>query len=957
MAIKMQAYQITFVLLSFAATLNAQSNALQIDAYELDNGLKVYLNEDKNASNVYGSVWVNAGGKDDPSDATGIAHYLEHMLFKGTDHLGTQNFELEKIHLDSIRILYDQLALEEDKTQKTAIQKQINEQELKASKYAIPNEFDKLIKSIGSTAVNASTSSDYTNYYNLFPGNQLAKWLDIYAHRFQNPQFRLFQSELEAVYEEKNRAGDNLERRVEEKFNDYIYGDHPYSTQTVLGSIEHLKNPSLTKMHEYFKKYYVPNNMALVLSGNFDATEAKPLIEETFGKLKRGEEPTFPSREPNSFNGRVVEKVRITPIKAGFMGYKLVPVGHPDQPALEVINLMMSNSDETGFLDKIMLNNEALYIGGYFEFREEDGSTFIFYVPKIFGKSLNKFENQIKGSFKSIADGEFDETYLESIKNNIYRNYKRSLERPARRGRYLGLSFIYGIDYNELLDMPNKVQKLSKNDIQRVAAKYFGEDYFTMRSRTGFPKKPKLKKPPFKPIAARTEATSEYAEAFNAIPEKPAQPEFVDVNRDIQLIDDYIYYTENPINDVFTLQLTIAGGISKDHLYPLVTAALNNTGTTKYSAIELKNKFAELGTSYSFGTGYGAVSMYLTGLDKQLEPTLQLLDHLLTEFNPTEKTVEMLYNQRKTENKINDNNPSTGGSILYNYGLFGSKSRYVNRLTSRELKALDPNHLKLKLQELVSNGFTSIHYVGQKDKNTIKKSLGSFDLYKRNAADHLSFLESRDVSENTIYLVHDKKAIQSYVYYVVKGEPLNHETNYIKEAFNAYYTNSLSGLLFQEVREFRSLAYSTGGNYIDPIYEPEKKGRLVLFTGSQADKTTSAIEVVMGLIEDMPVYESRTETIKNGLLLQAGSSKPNFRDISDTVEEFTKTGFTEDPNKTNHDLYPSLTFDDIQSFYNQNIKGKPVTVTIYGDASEFDKEALSKFGKVIELKMDDILKE
>ncbi len=240
----------------FITVSRAQETPLKIETYELENGPKIYLNEDKSASNIYGAVWVNAGGKNDPADATGIAHYLEHMLFKGTEQLATQNYELERPYLENIKRLYDELATETDEAKKGILQKQINEQEGKASEYAIPNEFDRLVKSIGSTGVNASTSNDYTNYYNYFPSNQLPKWLDIYAHRFQKPVFRLFQSELEAVYEEKNRAGDDLENRVYEKFNSYIYGDHPYSTQTILGSTEHLKNPSLSKMYQFFQDYY-----------------------------------------------------------------------------------------------------------------------------------------------------------------------------------------------------------------------------------------------------------------------------------------------------------------------------------------------------------------------------------------------------------------------------------------------------------------------------------------------------------------------------------------------------------------------------------------------------------------------------------------------------------------------------------------------------------------------------
>lgn len=945
------------VLYLLTTTLTAQELNINVQYYELANGLKVYLNEDNNASNVYGAVWVNAGGKNDPADATGIAHYLEHMLFKGTQDLGTQNYLLEKPHLDSIKLLYDQLALESNKDAKLKIQKMINEQELRASKYAIPNEFDRLIKSIGGTGVNASTSNDYTNYYNYFPANQLAKWLDIYAHRFQNPVFRLFQSELEAVYEEKNRAGDDLERRVTSKFGEFIYGDHPYSTQTVLGSVDHLKNPSLTKMYEYFQEYYVPNNMALVLCGNFSSADVKPLIEETFGQLKPGPAPEFPTYDKNQFTGREVEKVRITPIKAGFMGYKLVPIGHPDRAALELIGSMMSNANQTGFIDQLNLNNEALYAGSYQEFMEEDGSTFIFYVPKIFGKSLKKFEDNIRASFQGIAEGDFSDEYFESIKYGFYRDFSLSMEQLATRGQYLGLSFIYDLDYAEFLSFSDKIRNLSKEEVQKAAAKYFGKDYFTLQSRTGFPKKEKLDKPPYKPITERTEATSEYAKKFQKIPETSPVPNFIDLEEDLSITEEYIYYTKNPLNDIFTLRLTIAGGIAKDPQYGLLAAALNSTGTQSYSAAELKSKFAKLGATYNFNVDYNSFDISLTGLDDKFDASLDLLESLLTGFSPTEKTVKYLYNQRSTDNKLNRNNPSSAGSILYSYGLFGDQSSYKTRMPVKELKKLDPAMLKTKLKDLLSNGFSSIHYVGQHPEKELAAKIVDKPLFRKNTVDHYTFLEAQDLSETTFYVVNDKKAIQSYVYYIVNGAPLNAADDYKKEAFNSYYTNSLSGLLFQEVREFRSLAYATGGNYIDPIYEPKKKGRLVLFTGSQADKTTDAVDVVMGLLKNMPNYETRLPSIRDGLILTSSSAKPAFRDLSRTAEVFLKTGYTADPNERNFKAYPNLEFDDIVSFYKNNIKNKPVIVTIYGDASKFDLNKLRAFGKVIELNMEDVLVE
>ena len=171
-------------------------NPLNVHTFILDNGLTVYLNEDHNTTSVFGAVAVRGGGKRDPKDATGIAHYLEHLLFKGTQDMGTINFELEKVYLDSIELKYEELGSTSDENERMKIQSDINKLSVKATEYAIPNEFDRLIEGMGGSWINAFTSNDAIVYLNKFPGNQMEKWLEIYSHRFINPVFRLFQSLL-----------------------------------------------------------------------------------------------------------------------------------------------------------------------------------------------------------------------------------------------------------------------------------------------------------------------------------------------------------------------------------------------------------------------------------------------------------------------------------------------------------------------------------------------------------------------------------------------------------------------------------------------------------------------------------------------------------------------------------------------------------------------------------------
>ena len=279
---------------------------LDVEIYTLENGLTVMLNEDRNETSVFGAVVIDGGGKRDPSDATGIAHYLEHVLFKGTSKMGTTNYAKEKVYLDSIEVLYDELSKKEDKKTRLKIQRHINDLSVKASEYAIPNEFTRLIEGMGGTGLNAGTGYDFIYYFNSFPSAQIEKWVDLYSHRFLDPVFRLFQSELETVYEEKNRAMDNPFRVFNETSRKYFFKNHPYGQQTILGSVEHLKTPSLSKMKEYYNKYYVPNNMHLLIAGDFDKRDVKKLIKAKFGKLKKGADVEQLDIAEDDFSGREV---------------------------------------------------------------------------------------------------------------------------------------------------------------------------------------------------------------------------------------------------------------------------------------------------------------------------------------------------------------------------------------------------------------------------------------------------------------------------------------------------------------------------------------------------------------------------------------------------------------------------------------------------------------------------
>ena len=458
----------------------------------LDNGLTVLLSENHERPEVFGAVVVRTGGKNDPPDNTGMAHYLEHMLFKGTRSLGTSDWAREKPLQDEIVRLYDELAGVDDPEQRASLEERISDTVRQTYQYAIPNELDTLLAELGGEGVNAFTNEDETVYHNSFPASQVEAWLAIYGHRFQNPVFRLFPTELEAVYEEKNISMDRFEVKLYETFMRRAFPEHPYGTQTVIGEVEHLKRPSLSAMRRYFERYYVPGNMALVLAGDFDATRVIPVIEREFGSWKGGPVPEQVSGTVEPFSGRELLKVRMTPVRAGALGYRTVPEKHPDHAALMVVRELLSNDQGSGFLDQLMDDGKLLIVFPFPADFADQGLELVFYAPRILGQSFSGAEKLVRKQYQRIAAGEFPNESFAAAKKSLLIREEAQWESNEERALAMGRSFTSRGGWAAYLTHLGRLRALTKQDVMRAASTYFGSDYLQMRSRTGFPKKEKL---------------------------------------------------------------------------------------------------------------------------------------------------------------------------------------------------------------------------------------------------------------------------------------------------------------------------------------------------------------------------------------------------------------------------------------------------------------------------------
>ncbi len=942
----------------FATDVFAQNNPLEVEQYKLKNGLTVYLNVDKSQPNVFGAVVVKGGSKRDPKDATGIAHYFEHIMFKGTDKLGTINYEKEKVFLDSIEIMYDKLAETKDEEQKEKIQLKINDLSIKAGEYAIPNEFDKVITKMGGTGVNAFTSNEMIVYHNYFPSDQIEKWMEVYSDRFIHPVFRLFQSELETVYEEKNMSMDNPFNKLLIELNENLYKGHPYEN-TVLGSVEHIKNPSLRKMGEYFDTYYVANNMALILVGNFDKEKVKPLIEKKFGIWRTGDIPEMSEYTPVPFKGRKFVTKRYTPVRIGVLAYRTVAQGHEDDVPMKIIDNLLSNEAQTGYLDKLYTDNKIMG-SMVIPFQHYDmGANMIIFIPKLFGQSMKKVENMVLTEIDRIKKGDFTDDMLNAVKTNLKKDFYKQLENPNWRGYYIMDAFMTGEQWNEMLKYPGKVDKITKEDVIKITNKYYGDNYFALYSKTGFPKKHKLPKPKYKPVIPKnSEAKSDFAKKIENMPVNPEDLRFIEFGKDVEFEDIadkvHYYYTENKINDIFSIKVKFGKGTYENPSLDQATSYLNNLGTEKNKFIEFKKELQKLGASISASADKDYTIISIDGLEENFDTTLLLVSELLLSMKADDKQLKKLSRDANMNRKMETKEPYYIGDALYRYAIYGKNSKYLKRLTVNEIKKLTSEDLIASLNDAFSYE-AEIHYVGKNNSDDIKKNIAEKLIIKKDLKETKSpvIIPRIEFKERTVFLLNDKKLIQSKISFYQDGKIVNKEDIPKANAFNEYFGGGMYSLVFQEVREFRSLAYSAWARY----FNPELFGTKSWLKGSvscQSDKTPEVLQIFDSLVTYMPEKPQRTDIIRDALAKSVNSFRPSFRQLSNPVAKWRKQGYNNDPRKLFIDIYKTLEFSDIIDFYKKNLNKSPLIITIAGDTERFEKEEVAKYGKIIEVNKKDI---
>ncbi len=950
---------ILFLLLFAGIGLFAQTGDLKTKTIHLDNGLKVVMCEEHSQPEIYGAVYVHAGSKNDPVEATGMAHYFEHIMFKGTDKIGTTNWEAEKVFLDSIDLMYDRLHETTDVAERHVIQQKINALSQKSAEYAIPNEVDVILTQMGGKGLNAGTAYDQTMYYNTFPSNQLSKWMDVYVERFRNPVFRLFQSELETVYEEKNMYGDSPITAFQEYLFKEAFGEHPYG-RPVIGYTEHLKNPQTSKMREFYNTYYVANNMTLILVGDFDINEVEPMVAEKFGTWRRGELPKEPTYNLPKFNGPTVKEVKMTPVKMGALIFPGVKISDPDYLPLSLACSIFSNG-ETGLTDKLMLENKIMAAILLPLSLEDYGGNVMIYVPKLLGQSHEDAEALIFGCLDRLKKGDFSDDLFEAMRLSTLTDRIYDMESfNSLASLFLELE-MRGMTYEDYLAETKRLETITKDEVVAIANKYFGDNYLDVRSKMGFPAKDKVDKPNWKPIEAKnTEAKSDFAKAIEAQEVPEVEPQVIKFGEDVKIteVNDgfKLYSSSNPRNELFNLQVKFNYGTAHDPDLSRAVQYLNLQGTQNQTFEEFALALQKIGAGINIFCNDNNLTVRMTGFEKDLNEIMALCNQKLYHPSNDEKYIETLVENEESEFKVGRDDASTWARAVRAYALYGDQSVYLNHTPLKQWKKKKGEELLAEVAEALKyDGY--VLYSGNTDPKLVVNMLKENQLVRSNAQKgHEKVYVERKFTEPQVFIASNKKFRQSNIYFHVPGEKLSKQDEALSSVFSKYFGTDMYSIVFQEIREFRSLGY-TAYSYYTYDYLQRKPGNLYGFLGTQSDKTLDGMTAFKDLIVNMPVRMEKFNASKEALLKARASEYVDFRTMPSSVQNWMKKGYDHDPRGEVTEIIRNSTFDDVQSFYNRMIKGRPVVIMMSGNEKQIDKKELGKFGEVTKLKYKQIIKE
>lgn len=925
--------------------------------YTLKNGLTVILSATSKDPRMQVYIATKAGSKTDPADHTGLAHYLEHMLFKGTQHYGSMNWAAEKPLLDKIDALYEAYNHTTDTKLREAIYHQIDSVSGAASKFAIANEYDKMMGEMGAQGTNAFTSFEQTVYTEDVPANAIDKFLKVQADRFHEPVFRIFHTELEAVYEEKNRGLDNDPRKVYEAMYAGLFQNHNYGKQTTIGTVEHLKNPSLLEIRKYFNTYYVPNNMGVIISGDFNPDELIKKVDAAFGSMQAKPVPKYTFTPEAPITTPVVKEVVGPDAEFVAMAYRLPGIHDKDAVLADLVSQVLANG-RAGLIDLDLVKAQKLLRANASANILIDYGVLAMQGYPTQGQSLEEVRALLLGEVAKLKKGDFDDALLTSIVNNAKKYLMQVNERYGSRAQILMYAFTGEDDWRNNVAYADMLSKLTKADIVAFANKYLGENYVVVSKRKGEDKSiVKVVKPPITPVETNRDTQSPFVKEIASMPTSPLKPVWIDYNKDMQrgkVGPAEVLYVRNTDNGLFRMYYRFALGTWNDRKLAMAASYLPFLGTDKMSAEDISKAFYKLACSFNVNAGNEFTTVTIEGLNENFSEAVSLFENLLANCKPDEAALTAL---KARQEKSRANNKTNKGYILQglaSYAKYGADNPFNYVLSDAEMNALTANELVDMLHKLRAYPHRVLYY-GPQPLEQFTASLNK--LHKLPVAfaavpPQKSFAFAEQKTNQVLFTDYDM--VQSEVRWMRNIPGYDPAMQPQIDLFNNYFGGNMGALVFQTIRESKALAYSTNAWFMTPE-KKEDPYTLSAYVGSQADKFNEAVGAMNELLGgELPSVENNLVAAKSAIRKDIETERITQDDIIFNYLAAERRGLTEDQRRKVYEASAGLGYNDLKTFHSKYIANKPCTYCIVASEKKLPEAELKKYGELKKLSLTEV---
>ncbi len=924
---------------------------------KLDNGLTVILAKNTDQPKIQSYLLVRAGSLDDPEQSTGLAHYFEHMMFKGSSRIAALNWKKEKPLLDRIEELFEQYRQEKNPGKRKVIYAEIDKVSSEAAQYS-NDEYWEILRAMGCSGINAFTTYEVTAYETLLPSHMLEAFLTLERERFSNIAMRRFHTELETVYEEFNRTQDSDRRQAIAALLKLLAGKkHPFA-RPVIGLPEHLKNPSVRDVKNFFQQYYVPENMVLILTGDLDYEKTIALVQKTFG--------TLPAKQAAAKKPVPPLKPLPQPVTAEVTG--------PESEFLLMAIPMQVDRRENGYIRDLIFTVLSNGKNGIFDTNLRDtqklqriscglfpiGKENLLYISAkpLAGQSLEQLRALIETELENLKKGNFDPAILTAaVNNDRFQLMTMAEDRSATAEAALNLAW-YNWTMQEVLNNLKKTEQLTKEEFVRQTNRILNSAPAVVYKRAG-EKKDRIhaEKPPITPLKMPENQRSSFGKELAAIPAgKESELQVIDWSTAITetpVNGTKLYSTKNEKNERFSFSIVLPIGSYHDLKHELAISYLPLIGTETDDLNSLNRELYNLALDMNFDVDEYTTTLTVSGLQKHLPRALELLTRRLTraKADPAAYTryVERIRKARADARK----NPKNYLSAARAFALYGGKNNPLfHVLSPKELETVKPEELTGYLRTLILAMPREFVYYGPASPDEVAKLVE-----KKLPAQLLGInikipepvkFKIQPPQKNLVYLIRHPSA------QVIACLTRTDSDRVPADTAAAMMIHEYTGpLYFQELREKQSLGYVAQAAYILPRIHPDNYSQFTAILGTQPDKLKTGMEAIRNMTGQLPQDQAFFQTIRSSTLtaLRTQRIKPE-----NLYRHRQKTGRLKRPlDQTAKDFsrISTMTSGPFYDLAKEAMNRSKDLWILSGNV----KEVPEGFGKVIELKPDGILPE